>query len=160
MANPMRFFFAALPAAAFLTLLFVRPDWLRAVGVEVATFDRGRRPTYDLEPPPEVMQVTDRIAAKTRVVVRLVARELDLFEAASHFRDLDSATPGLSPFGWSRFPGESDAEKRCRQVIRWVDVHGGHHLPPDDHTRILADLEEVLVIRLYLEGRFDLPEPR
>jgi hypothetical protein len=160
MANSMRFFFAALSAAAFLTLAIVRPDWLRHVGVEVATFDRVRKPTFDLEPSPEVVQVTNRIAAKTRVVVRLEARELDLFEAAAHFRELDSAAPDFSAFAWSRFPGETDAEKRCRQVICWVDVHAGQHLPPDERTRILADLEKALAVRLYQEGRFDLPEPR
>jgi hypothetical protein len=59
-----------------------------------------------------------RIAAKELIVRSLIDGQITLFEAAALFGDLNQGYPEL------RFldaPGDSEEEKLCRQVIRWVE---------------------------------------
>jgi hypothetical protein len=60
-----------------------------------------------------------RSAAKELIVRSLIEGRITLFEAAALFRDLNREYPEL------RFldaPGDSEEEKLCRQVIRWVEA--------------------------------------
>jgi hypothetical protein len=61
---------------------------------------------------------------KTRrdLTLRVIAGELTLQEAAARFRKLNEEAPD---FSWTalrlEFPGASDEEHCCWQVIRWVE---------------------------------------
>jgi hypothetical protein len=66
-----------------------------------------------------------RLATRRDLTLRVIAGELTLQEAAARFRTLNEETPG---FYWDNFrnfdfefPGASDEECCCWQVIRWVE---------------------------------------
>jgi hypothetical protein len=62
-----------------------------------------------------------RLEAKQRVLNKLLAGWLTFLEAVAHFRALDQLPPA---FHWDHFrdlyPGNSDEERHCREVIRWL----------------------------------------
>jgi hypothetical protein len=67
----------------------------------------------------QTMEETVRRARrKDRVLRALLAGRLSLLEAAGYFRALELGSP---PFHWeqfrSRWPGSSDAERHCHEVI-------------------------------------------
>jgi hypothetical protein len=71
-----------------------------------------------------------RVAARAEVVEEVLAERMSLLEAAACFRDLDHGPP---PILWDRFrafyPGDSDDERHCHEVIEnvrvRVEVQGG-----------------------------------
>jgi hypothetical protein len=71
----------------------------------------------------ETRGVIDRATRKRIVVEALIAGRLTLVQAAGRFRALNRATP---PFFWQQFreayPGGSDEERHCREVIAWVEI--------------------------------------
>ena len=159
MTDAIRFFCALLLVGAGLALVVIlSPRWLPAVGGEPATFDRAIGPVHLSEPSREAVVGASRIAAKAQVIGRLVARELDLFEAASHFRALNHEPPEFRQFEYRRLPGSTDEEKLCRQVILWVETHVGEHLPPREAARRVAELKATLASRLREGGAIVLPE--
>jgi hypothetical protein len=71
-------------------------------------------------------QAVRRLTAKTQVLMDLRDHRLTLLEAAARFRNLESPTSGHY-LEWSRLyePGQTDEERWCRQVIRFLRGHGG-----------------------------------
>jgi hypothetical protein len=71
-----------------------------------------------------------RVAARAVIVEEILAERMSLLEAAACFRDLDHGPP---PILWDRFrafyPGDSDDERHCHEVIEnvrvRVEVQGG-----------------------------------
>jgi hypothetical protein len=71
----------------------------------------------------ETRTVIAHVKEKYRVIEELLLGRLTLLEAAALFRALDQS---LRSFNWEQFrlgyPGDSDEERHCREVIRWVRI--------------------------------------
>ncbi len=97
----------------------------------------------------------DRLHKKHFLSLQVLEGRLGLLEAAAHFRALDQAPPA---FHWAEFrdsfPGASEEERHCREVICHVD--GVKTIHPNA-TAVVARLEQEL--RAHLRGgRPCLPE--
>jgi hypothetical protein len=109
---------AWMSAAVLLVALaaaLLRPEWGRDLGVEGLALpapDGGGR----LPPDGRVRAVDRRIEQKDRLAGEVVAGRLTLFEAAARFRRLNDEPPAPTPLSAS-FPGDSEEERLCRQVI-------------------------------------------
>jgi hypothetical protein len=96
-----------------------------------------------------------RVAVKAELMARLLDGRLSLPQTAAAFRRLEG--PGQSFALCSRwFPGQSEGERRCRQVIAWVaacleETHGV------DRDKAIRRLEEELDGLLYCQGSVELP---
>jgi hypothetical protein len=105
------------------------PTWSARVGLNLREWLRVR---LQLEEELRREEILDRQAqrimqcleGKTWVVEDLGAHRLTLLEAAARFRDLSDTAPGCY-LEWSRRhdPGQTDEERWCRQVIRFVRGH-------------------------------------
>lgn len=128
-------------AAAVLSyLLLTAPPWLT-----VATPGRekdsppprsGGDPSSwtEVEPPsPEILQ---RIQLKRHLARELAQGRLTLLEAAARFRDLSRGLPEEArAYFRDTYPGHSDAERYCRQVIRCVEGEIDRIVEEDLHLR-------------------------
>jgi hypothetical protein len=91
--------------------------------------------------------ISQRALAKGRLAVDAAAGRLTLLEAAARFRELNSQWP---PFDWHlwrefihfRFPGVSDDEGLCRQVI--VCANSALWEQPEEAERVRCRLEAEL----------------
>jgi hypothetical protein len=102
--------------------------------------------------------VLRRIMAKEAIVKDLLEGRLTLLEAAQRFQDLDEKSDERLDQYRLRYPGRSDGEKRCRQVIDWVRTRLEDR-PPSQAAALLQRLEEELNDILCLNGgAFALPE--
>jgi hypothetical protein len=107
---------AFLGVSALLLVLLLRRDGAADRGAEAEPVagqdDRIER---------EVAACDRRSEARRRIALDLAAGRLTLLEAAEHFRDLNEAYPGFSWIQFrDHFPGSSDDERHCRQVIKFV----------------------------------------
>src|SRR5262245_4691846 len=107
--------------------------------------------------PEDTSAVVERCAEKHRLAAEVLEGRLGLLEAATHFRDLNEQPP---PFLWERFrdrfPGRSDDERHCRQVIAFVKAALPEYrgADPAPVARLEAELEELL-----RQGDLRLPRP-
>jgi hypothetical protein len=88
-----------------------------------------------------------RIKAKRRIAQDVLAQRLTLLEAAEHFRDLNEGNPGVDWEVFRRaYPGCSDDERYCRQVIDVVEgeVHRDRSRAVAIRKRLEAELREHL----------------
>jgi hypothetical protein len=73
------------------------------------------------EPSEEVAAVVRRLHEKQALAREVADGRLTLRDAAARYRELDEAAPG---FHWEEFrrkyPGASDEERHCREVISFV----------------------------------------
>jgi hypothetical protein len=96
-----------------------------------------------------------RIETKHRLAREVIDGRLTLLEAAARFRDLDLEPPPFAQNGLRcRYPGVSDDELHCREVIFFV--HAELRDRPGTDAHIMARLEAELKERL---GRGDLHLP-
>jgi hypothetical protein len=83
-----------------------------------------------------------RSVARRRVALDLAAGRLTLLEAAEHFRDLNGSYPGFSWYQFRHhFPGSSDDERHCRQVIQFVALETETGPAAVARKRLEAELE-------------------
>lgn len=157
MATWMRCFVAALFISTALTLVVARSPWLRRGGVDVVPIEQAMQTSIIDEAPPEAAIIARRIEAKFRVIDQLLAGERNLFGAAATFRQLDEGSHTPNRFANSHIQGKTEAERRCRQVILWVEVRGRETMDRRDVERRIASLEGVLAMRLREDGGFTLP---
>ena len=160
MGFSIRVFLAGMLILAGLTVVVLRPDWLRPLGIEVATFtgapDRAKK-SYVLFGPSREFEVCRlRCAAKAQVVFRIVAGDLDLYEAAAQFRYLNHEPPNCRQLGYLRLPGKTDEEKLCREVILWVKAEYRQLATASEVELFVADLEAKLASRLRQCDRIEL----
>ena len=98
-----------------------------------------------------------RVRDKERLAGEVIEGRLSLAEAAARYRDLDAQPP---PPNWEEFrrvyPGASDDERHCRQVIANVRLELPFH--PDADPALLGRLEAELD-DLLGRGDFHLPGP-
>jgi hypothetical protein len=98
-----------------------------------------------------------RIAEKNALTSEVIEGRLPLLQAAAQFRDLNARPPALA---WETFrhvyPGDTDDERHCRQVIQFV--REAVQLRPGADLALPGRLEAEL--RGLLEhGDFRLPGP-
>jgi hypothetical protein len=102
-----------------------------------------------------------RLAAKERLSAAVLEGRLTLLEAAARFRALNQTRCDPCWASWqSPFPGRSDEEHVCREVISWVGGQARQH-DPCLGAVTCARLEEELEA-LLRQGPLrlpDLPEP-
>jgi hypothetical protein len=93
------------------------------------------------EPDPLVRVVDLRFQKKQHIIDELVAGRLTLFEAAALFNHLNHEHPVSLAAPW--FPGDSEEERVCRQVIHGVRARLLSSSPENAHEWVAA-LEEDL----------------
>jgi len=123
-------------------LVLAQPEWLRSASA-------SERTSVLLSGPPEEAQILQgRIAARNRVADRLLDDEMTLAEAASWFRYLNDNPRHLAAAYRSQWPGASDGEKLCRQVINWVGTRLSGTRTRSEADAIVRRLEGELVLLL------------
>src|SRR5262249_23603605 len=100
--------------------------------------------------------VIDRITAKDQVADEVIAGRLTLVEAAARFRDLNAVPPDHPDPYRTTYPGGSDREKLCRQVISWVASATGR--AQAEARALVACLEAELEDLLGRHGTIELPK--
>lgn len=114
----------AAPALLF-GLCALRPDWAARFGLDVWTMpeledqteqgrDRGARIDGHLR----LVRATEE--DRNRVDDELLCGRIGLLEAAARYRDLNASVPDNGRDQFPAFPGASDEERCCRQVIQRV----------------------------------------
>jgi hypothetical protein len=105
----------------------------------------------------EVRLAQMRISGRDAVADLLLDGELTLPEAAAWFRQINDSTPEAGRnfrLGW---PGASDGEKACRQVISWVHTRalGRHGRSQADAVAawLQRELDEMLALEEFVEQR-------
>jgi hypothetical protein len=104
-----------------------------------------------------VAQFRPRLEAKEQATRRFLAGELTLLQAAAYFR-LANQQPGpTTDRSKVFFPGQSEEEKLCRQVIAWVSskLNGEQH---PQHWEIVAALQDELEEHIREHGQPTLPK--
>jgi hypothetical protein len=96
-----------------------------------------------------------RIAGKKELLTQLLAGNITLPQAAAGFRRLERAT-GLTELFVRGYQGQSEGERRCRQVIGWTRAHPDGR-PRAERDRAIRRLEEELDNLLYCHGTVELP---
>lgn len=98
--------------------------------------------------------IAERLEARKKLLRRLAAGEMTLFEVAARFGELNR-TPEYAPDrGWRSIEGRCDGEKLCRQVLLWVQVE----LQSDRHLqKNLRTWEAELRQHIACHGRVVLP---
>ncbi len=82
-----------------------------------------------------------RIQEKERIAGELIDGRLTLFEAAARFRRLNAEPPAAPPP--LSYPGDSEEERLCRQVIRWASHRLQERDPGRANDRAAAWEEEL-----------------
>jgi hypothetical protein len=112
-------------SACLMGLAHVQPRWYRSLGLDWEQLAEARRVLREererslgMDRKSEVIR--RRIAAKERITDQLLAGRLTLLQAGALFRRLNEGPGGRQAVGLLAWPGESDGEKVCRQVIGWL----------------------------------------
>jgi glutathione S-transferase len=100
--------------------------------------------------------VDRRVREKERIGCAVIDGRLTLFEAAALFRRLNEAPPKPAPLSAS-FPGDSEEERLCRQVIRWAWRRLSECYPGGAEA-LVAPYEEELRRHKERHGRVVLPD--
>jgi hypothetical protein len=108
------------------------------------------------KPSEKSVVATQRINSKSRIVKQLIAGELTFLEAGAWFRYLNDNPPDCRMDFRKRWPGASDGEKACRQVISFVQADWGY-ASPSEKAALVAKLEDELKTRLAESGVIELP---
>src|SRR5260370_29933598 len=85
----------------------------------------------------EIEVLRRRGLARERVVDRLLEGEMSLPQAAAWFRYLNDNPREYRLNYRELWPGNSDGEKLCRQVIQWVKNHL-HHRGKESQTEAIT----------------------
>ena len=105
----------------------------------------------------ERVRTLRRVQVRRDVVAAVMTGRMTLLQAASAFRELNRRSPSSywGAFG-HLYPGASDEERHCRQVIAYVHTELEEY--PGGENEVVRRLEAEL--RGHLErGRLHLPEP-
>jgi hypothetical protein len=140
-------------AVTLAVLAVARPDWVCFDPMPSA----GRASILLSGPPEESRLLQKRIDWKNSVADRLVDGELTLAEAAAWFRYLNENPPHFQTEYRSVWPGDSDGEKLCRQVIGWVRARLYPTRPASEIEVLTIRLEEQLCALLAQGDAVELP---
>jgi hypothetical protein len=117
--------FAGLLTLVGLGLCATRPEAIAALGGQVTGMrDPEEAVQQEEQTGRELDQrsraVRQRMVERTRIVHDLIDGKLTLHQAADRFHTLNCEAPDCqTAFQWA-FPGKSDEERCCRQVIAWT----------------------------------------
>lgn len=136
---------------ALAVLAVAGPDWGKCLGVKRSYFVNCEEPTE------QSAVIMRRVAAKNRVIDQLIAGEMTLVEAAAWFRYLNE-NPSRYRHDYRDWPGDSDEEKACRQVLSWAEVRVLSQAESKSQAAAMVQrLEDELEQTLRREGRVELP---
>jgi hypothetical protein len=137
-------------SACLTGLSYVQPRWCRSLGLDWEKLAEARRTLREERQVEarldETMAVLRRrIQAKARISRELAAGKVTLFKAAALFRVLNDGPEGRPNQYRTLWPGRSDGEKLCRQVIAWThcELSKSAHSQADElRCRLEGELEE------------------
>jgi len=138
---------AALLGAAWLQL-----DLLALCGVDVAEFCTSQEKAFRARQRQEwlrrrVEAIVQRNESREAVMRELLAGRLTLLQAARRFKDLNETPITCQDDYRSTYPGRSDGEKVCRQVLAWLE-RDLPDLSPSQAALLRSTLEEELAENL------------
>jgi hypothetical protein len=143
-------------------LSHARPGWLpdwgpgwRAVTDARHSLDAQAQRSDELAQRQDVTR--RRIEAKQKVIRQLVEGRLALLEAAAWFRYLNENPSDCQDGYRTAWPGHSDEEKLCRQVIGWVEVEVRERSSLSQAEEMTRRLEAELDGHLARDGAVKLP---
>jgi hypothetical protein len=120
---------------------------------------RGEKPLPEVAPGPpkedDVAFLTRLTQEKREVTGRLVAGRITLAEAAALFRDINARRPKCFPLFLEPFPGRTDEERVCRQVLAHVAAELS--LSPGEPDPRFDCLEDDLAALLAPDSTIHLP---
>jgi hypothetical protein len=141
----------------------LQPDWVSGLGLDGCgppdarqQLEAERQRAALLDRRDEV--VRGRLEAKTVVVGQLLDGRLTLAEAAAWFKSLNESPADYPAVRHGEFPGASEGERLCRQVINWVEAELGRQSASQAEA-ISVRLEEELQTLLRRDGTVHLPQP-
>jgi hypothetical protein len=140
----------------------IRADWMADLGLDwwnAADYQRQVDTCVRRQAALEVADrlILDRIALKEEVMADLLSDRLTLLETAAWFRRLDRADGGPI-WGPRSFPGNTEDERYCRQVLSWVKIQTTSWAP-SQREMLQCRLEEELQDHLAShDGRVELPD--
>jgi hypothetical protein len=149
----IRFTFSALFVSTVLAgIASFYPQWAVALGVDFWNIPALERQVEETERASNDLDewghtIFDRIVAKRRVTRDVLEGRLSLLEAAIRFRDLNAQRRPNPVSLRDAYPGRTDAERVCRQVISWV-VAEAQFIDPQQAKTVVASLERELEQRL------------
>jgi hypothetical protein len=147
-----------------LTAALLQPESARDLGLEglaktILEYER-RSPHETADEAKRTVRAIDRrVQEKDRVAGELVDGRLTLFEAAAHFRRLNDGGPKPAAPAALVYPGDSEEECLCRQVIAYARPLLNRH-PADtrEADEFVARCEEELRRHKERHGAVVLPE--
>lgn len=154
---------AVVAAGLLIGSATVAPDYFTAAGLDFWSLPElheqlARGQVRQAEMSLLNASVTERIAQKERLAYELIAGRVTLFQAAARFRAVNQQHPETMQDMRKAFPGGSDEEKLCRQVIAWAQVLLTHSTPPSQREARIGQLEAELEEQLTRTGKVTLPD--
>jgi hypothetical protein len=102
-----------------------------------------------LPPDPRSAEIERSLREKDQVARAVIDGRLTLVEAAARFRAINASRPANLPVCLDQYPGKTDEERVCREVIGYVETR----LPEQPGTSaFLARLESELEAHLAAGG--------
>jgi hypothetical protein len=98
---------------------------------------------------PDVAAIQRSLEERDQVAQAVIDGRLTLAKAAAQFRAINASRPPHHPIRLDAYPGQTDEERVCRQVIRYVESKLADQ---PDASAILARLENQLREHLAAEG--------
>jgi hypothetical protein len=153
----------ALLGLGYAGLATFRPAWATAVGLDVWNLpELQRRKAAADQRSAELARkdalVVERVLAKDQVVREVLADRMTLLQAAAWFRRLNTATPEIPGPDPRNYPGRTEGERYCRQVLLWARMET-EELTPSHAEEIRCRLEAELAAHLASHnGEVVLPE--
>jgi hypothetical protein len=142
---------------------YLGTGWLSALGLDLECLAGGQEVRQERVRQAKLYhrgEVTaSRIQAKRGVVEQLLHHELTLFEAAAWFRYFNENPPDCQDDYRKNWPGRSDGEKVCRQVINWVYTDLFHDVSPSRAEEEKDRLERILEEHLKEHQTVELLRP-
>ncbi len=148
---------------ACAALCVLRPELASEVGFDVwnlidpqSNMAAQQRFAQELDQQDEIIK--DRIAAKTEIIREVLADRLTLLEAAASFRHVTANPREYPGHGPEFFPGQTESERYCHQVLHWVKCETHGWAPSHAEAiwcRLTAELDEYLASH---DGEVILPE--
>jgi len=102
--------------------------------------------------------IAERTAARHKLVRRLAAGEITLFEAAARFGELNRTPADVPDRGWRMIEGNCDGEKLCRQVIIWAEANLRTEVSAERVEALCRSWQKALDGHIARNGRVVLPE--
>ena len=139
-----------------LVAVWTQPDFLDRCGLNLAFLSELREQRVRAGQRRDVLDrhaevIKARICAKQKVVHELLAGRIAFLQAARQFKDLNETPITCQDDYRSGYPGGSDGEKVCRQVLWWIEADL-QDLPQSQAQALRRKLEEELAENLRRNG--------